>query len=114
MFYLLQLFQAIKEQWLLSYFLLLQIIAGMCEFTLYSKNERPGQSACLNGNIISICISQLADPDPSLRRWLLLCLGKVWESFEEAKWAAIRESAHERVCSLLTDPVPGYLTIALH
>ena len=39
-------------------------------------------------------------------RWLVLCMGKLWESFEEAKWAAVREGAIERLCSLLTDPVP--------
>ncbi len=42
----------------------------------------------------------------SMFRWLVLCMGKLWESFEEAKWAAVREGAIERLCSLLTDPVP--------
>jgi regulator-associated protein of mTOR len=74
--------------------------------SVIANNCRPGQSACLSGNLLGICLARLNDPDPMLRKWLVLCMGKLWESFEEAKWAAVRESAHERLCTLLTDPVP--------
>jgi regulator-associated protein of mTOR len=74
--------------------------------SVISNNCRPGQSACLTGNLMNGCVSQLADPDPSLRKWVLLCIAKLWESFEDAKATAIREGSHERVCALLADPIP--------
>lgn len=55
---------------------------------------------------MSICLAQINDPDPLLRRWTALCLAKLWENFDEAKWAALRDGAHKRLCSLLTDPSP--------
>eukprot|EP01117_Protostelium_nocturnum_P006486 TRINITY_DN2337_c0_g1_i2.p1 TRINITY_DN2337_c0_g1~~TRINITY_DN2337_c0_g1_i2.p1 ORF type:complete len:1347 (+),score=433.49 TRINITY_DN2337_c0_g1_i2:163-4203(+) len=74
--------------------------------SVISNNCRPGQSACLNGNLLSICVQQLNDPDPLLRRWLILCMAKLWESFEEAKSTAVKAGIHEKLCSLLTDPIP--------
>ncbi|EGC38984.1 hypothetical protein DICPUDRAFT_148338 [Dictyostelium purpureum] len=70
------------------------------------NNCRPGQNACLIGNLLPICLSQLSDPDPMVRRWMILCMAKMWENFEEAKWAAIKECAHEKLCLLLTDVCP--------
>ncbi|PRP72786.1 regulatory-associated protein of mTOR isoform 2 [Planoprotostelium fungivorum] len=74
--------------------------------SVITNNCRPGQSACLNGNLLNVCMSQLNDPDPLLRRWAILCMAKLWEAFEEAKWAAVRSGVHEKLCVLLTDPVP--------
>ena len=31
----------------------------------------------MQGNLISICLEQLADPNPLLRQWLAVCLAKV-------------------------------------
>eukprot|EP01114_Cavostelium_apophysatum_P011005 TRINITY_DN2516_c0_g1_i5.p1 TRINITY_DN2516_c0_g1~~TRINITY_DN2516_c0_g1_i5.p1 ORF type:complete len:1063 (+),score=306.58 TRINITY_DN2516_c0_g1_i5:92-3280(+) len=78
------------------------------------SNCRPGQSACLNGNLVTICLSQLSDPDPMLRRWLVLCLAKLWDSFEEAKWAGLRDGAPEKLCSLLSDPIPEVRAAAVY
>mmetsp|Transcript_24423 Transcript_24423/g.33532 ORF Transcript_24423/g.33532 Transcript_24423/m.33532 type:complete len:1323 (+) Transcript_24423:115-4083(+) len=69
-------------------------------------NCRPGQIACLSCGLLPLCLSLLSDAPPLLRCWLVFCLGKLWEDFEEAKAVAVRESAHERLCALLTDPVP--------
>lgn len=74
--------------------------------SIIANNCRPGQSACLSGNLLSICLSQMTDPDPLVRRWLILCVAKLWESFEEAKLFALRENAHEKLNAMLTDPVP--------
>jgi hypothetical protein len=41
-----------------------------------------------------------------LRRWLLLLLAKLWESFEDAKTIAIKEGVLEKMCVYLNDPVP--------
>lgn len=59
--------------------------------------------------MVPICLAQINDPDPLLRRWTALCLAKLWEDFEEAKWIALREGSHKRLCSLLTDPSPEAL-----
>jgi len=48
----------------------------------------------------------LNHPDPLLRRWVVLCLAKVWENNEAGKREAIVENAHVQLCGLLTDPVP--------
>lgn len=36
---------------------------------------------------------------------MVICLAKLWENFEEAKTAAIREGAHEKLCAMLQDVV---------
>jgi len=41
-----------------------------------------------------------------LRRWVVLALAKLWENHREGKRIAIKENAHEKLCGLLTDPVP--------
>ena len=69
-------------------------------------NYQAGQSACLHGNLLSACLNQLNDSDALVRRWVIICLAKLWENFEEAKSIAERECAHERLCALLTDPAP--------
>ena len=74
--------------------------------SVIANNCRPGQSACLNGNLSTVCLSQLNDADPMLRRWLVLCMAKLWESFEDAKWGAVREGAPNVLCMLLNDGVP--------
>ena len=69
-------------------------------------NCRPGQIACLSCGLLPLCLTLLPEAHPLLRFWLVFCLGKLWEDFEEAKAVAIREGAHERLCALLTDSIP--------
>jgi regulator-associated protein of mTOR len=45
---------------------------------------------------------------------LLLCIAKLWESFEDAKWTAVKEGAIEKICTLLTDPVPEVRAATLY
>lgn len=70
------------------------------------NNCRPGQSACLSSGLLPLCLQQLGESDPRLRKWSVLCLGKLWEAFEEGKQSACQENAHERLCTMLTDSVP--------
>ncbi|XP_037665950.1 regulatory-associated protein of mTOR [Choloepus didactylus] len=65
-----------------------------------------GQEACLQGNLIAICLEQLNDPHPLLRQWVAICLGRIWQNFDSARWCGVRDSAHEKLYSLLSDPVP--------
>uniref|UniRef100_A0A8D1BSQ8 Regulatory-associated protein of mTOR n=1 Tax=Sus scrofa TaxID=9823 RepID=A0A8D1BSQ8_PIG len=62
--------------------------------------------ACLQGNLIAICLEQLSDPHPLLRQWVAICLGRIWQNFDSARWCGVRDSAHEKLCSLLSDPIP--------
>ncbi|OWF51799.1 regulatory-associated protein of mTOR-like isoform X1 [Mizuhopecten yessoensis] len=70
------------------------------------NDYRQGQEAALQGNVISVCLEQLADSNASLRQWLALCLGKVWTSFDNARWCGVRDSAHEKLAKMLTDSTP--------
>ncbi|KAK3091702.1 hypothetical protein FSP39_022003 [Pinctada imbricata] len=74
--------------------------------TMIVNNYRQGQEAALQGNVISCCLEQLTDSNALLRQWLALCLGKVWSSFDNARWCGVRDSAHEKLYTLLTDPSP--------
>uniref|UniRef100_A0A8C4XFX3 Regulatory-associated protein of mTOR n=1 Tax=Erpetoichthys calabaricus TaxID=27687 RepID=A0A8C4XFX3_ERPCA len=65
-----------------------------------------GQEACLQGNLIAICLEQLNDPHPLLRQWVAICLGRIWQIFDSARWCGVRDSAHEKLYSLLSDPIP--------
>lgn len=66
----------------------------------------PGQEACVQGNLIAICLEQLQDPHPLLRQWLAICLGRVWSKYDAARWCGVRDSAHEKLYCLITDPLP--------
>eukprot|EP01105_Mastigella_eilhardi_P022041 TRINITY_DN5399_c0_g1_i1.p1 TRINITY_DN5399_c0_g1~~TRINITY_DN5399_c0_g1_i1.p1 ORF type:complete len:1313 (-),score=293.10 TRINITY_DN5399_c0_g1_i1:67-4005(-) len=66
----------------------------------------PGQSACLQANLLPV-LSQLLDhPDSRVRLWSVLCLGKLWENYEEAKAAVLKAAASPPLLRMLQDPVP--------
>uniref|UniRef100_A0A8D0BE52 Regulatory-associated protein of mTOR n=1 Tax=Salvator merianae TaxID=96440 RepID=A0A8D0BE52_SALMN len=70
------------------------------------NNYNTGQEACLQGNLIAICLEQLNDLHPLLRQWVAICLGRIWQNFDSARWCGVRDSAHEKLYSLLSDPIP--------
>ncbi|CAE1248564.1 RAPTOR [Acanthosepion pharaonis] len=78
------------------------------------NNYPQGQKAAFQGNVISICLEQLNDPNPHLRQWLALCLGKVWMNYETARWCGVRDLAHEKLSNLLTDSVPEVRAAAVY
>jgi regulator-associated protein of mTOR len=98
------------------------ILSVICQNDARQNDSRPGgpitasqgQTVCLHAKLIQICLSQLSDPDPSLRRWVVFCLAKLWENYEDAKDVAVAEKAHEKLCSLLTDPVPEVRAAAVY
>ncbi|XP_052780147.1 regulatory-associated protein of mTOR-like isoform X2 [Mya arenaria] len=75
---------------------------------------KQGQEAALQGNVISICLEQLADSSALLRQWLALCLAKVWTNFDSARWCGVRDSAHEKMYKLLNDPEPEVRAAAVY
>ncbi|XP_070581195.1 regulatory-associated protein of mTOR-like isoform X2 [Ptychodera flava] len=69
-------------------------------------NYPNGQEACLQGNMIAICLDQLSDSHHLLRQWLALCLARIWTNFDAARWCGVRDSAHEKLYVLLSDHLP--------
>jgi regulator-associated protein of mTOR len=65
-----------------------------------------GQEVALQGSLVSICLEQLGDQNPLLRQWLAVCLGRLWTNYDKARWCGVRDIAHEKLYTLLSDPVP--------
>jgi regulator-associated protein of mTOR len=82
--------------------------------TCVANRCRPGQSACLASGLLRVALTQINESNALLRRWCLLCLAKLWEAYDDAKYAAIEVAAHERVCGLLTDAVPEVRAAAVY
>lgn len=70
------------------------------------SDYRAGQEAALQGSLVSICLEQLTDANPLLRQWLAICLGRLWHQYDQARWCGVRDTAHEKLYTLLKDPVP--------
>ncbi|KAH0548367.1 regulatory-associated protein of mTOR isoform X1 [Cotesia glomerata] len=78
------------------------------------NNYLLGQEAALQGSLVSICLEQLNDPNPLLRQWLCLCLGRIWHNYEKARWCGVRDTAHEKLAILLQDPIPEVRTASVY
>ena len=65
-----------------------------------------GQTNALKGQLLSICLENMDDPNPILRKWYAICLGNLWQNFEDARWSGARDLAYDKLYSLLKDPVP--------
>ncbi|XP_065167267.1 regulatory-associated protein of mTOR isoform X2 [Atheta coriaria] len=70
------------------------------------KNFKDGQEAASKGALVSICLEQLDDNSSKLRQWVAICLGRLWDNFDKARWTGVRDSAHEKLYTLLQDPCP--------
>lgn len=55
---------------------------------------------------MSICLEQINDSNPILRKWFAICLGNLWQNYEDARWSGARDLAYEKLYTLLKDPVP--------
>ncbi|KAJ3033043.1 hypothetical protein HDV00_006828 [Rhizophlyctis rosea] len=88
---------------------------AMCAFILsiFCHGFRAGQQACLKNDLLPALVTHLTDQDPLLRQWVCVCLSKFWEGFQEAKWTGMRDGVHERLCSMLHDPVPEVRAAAM-
>lgn len=78
------------------------------------QGYKPGQDEALGGNLITMCLNELEDSDPVLRQWLAICLGRIWDRHEDARWRGARDNAPERLFNLLADPVPEVRTAAVY
>ena len=56
--------------------------------------------------MIAICLEHLNDPEPVLRQWTTIALGRVWDNYEPGRWRGARDNAPEKLFELLKDEVP--------
>ena len=70
------------------------------------NNNPKGQEVALQNNVISLCLSQLEEPNPLLKQWLAICLGRLWSRYDPARWCGVRDSAHEKLYALLWHEIP--------
>ncbi|XP_018566383.1 regulatory-associated protein of mTOR isoform X2 [Anoplophora glabripennis] len=77
-------------------------------------NFHDGQEAALQSSLLSVCLEQLSDPYPHLRQWVAICLGRLWDHYEKARWTGVRDIAHEKLYTLLRDPCPEVRSAAIY
>ena len=70
------------------------------------KDNPKGQEVALQNNVISLCLSQLEEPNALLKQWLAICLGRLWTRYDSARWCGVRDSAHDKLYSLLWHEIP--------
>ncbi|XP_068667968.1 regulatory-associated protein of TOR 2-like isoform X2 [Aristolochia californica] len=94
---------AFPEQRAMAAFVLAVIVDG----------HRRGQEACIQANLIHVCLRhlQLSSPheplpEPLLLQWLCLCLGKLWEDFSVAQVIGLQADAPAIFAPLLSEPQP--------
>lgn len=61
---------------------------------------------CLQSGVVALCLGQLEEKNPVLRQWLAICLGRLWQNFDSARWYGARDNAHEKLLDLLWDEIP--------
>lgn len=76
------------------------VLAGIVD------NYPAGQEAALQGSMISVCLEQLNDGCCGLALWACVCLGRLWRHYDAARWAGVRDLAHEKLFPLLTRREP--------
>lgn len=74
--------------------------------SLYLTPPPSLQERCLQSGVVSLCLEQLEEPNPVLRQWLVICLGRLWQNFDSARWYGARDNAHEKLINLLWDEIP--------
>ncbi|THU65455.1 hypothetical protein C4D60_Mb05t03810 [Musa balbisiana] len=94
---------AYPEQRAMAAFVLAVVVDG----------HRQGQEACIQANLIHVCLKhlQLANPcdgqtEPLLLQWLCLCLGKLWEDYPEAQITGMQAGGPATIAPLLSEPQP--------
>lgn len=95
--------EAYPEQRAMAAFVLAVIVDG----------HRRGQEACIEADLIHVCLKHLqgstpndAQTEPLFLQWLCLCLGKLWEDFTEAQIIGRRADAPAIYVPLLSEPQP--------
>ncbi|KAL4021524.1 hypothetical protein IC575_020325 [Cucumis melo] len=95
--------EAFPEQRAMAAFVLAVIVDG----------HRRGQEACIEANLIHVCLKHLqsstpndGQTEPLFLQWLCLCLGKLWEDYIDAQIIGLQADAPAVFSSLLAEPQP--------
>ena len=95
--------EAYPEQRAMAAFVLAVIVDG----------HRRGQEACIEANLIHVCLKYLRNKtpidgqtEPLFLQWLCLCLGKLWEDYIDAQIIGLQADAPAVFTSLLAEPQP--------
>lgn len=78
------------------------------------NNYQPGQRGCLAQYLHKICCGLLGDRDDEVRKWMCLCLAKLWENFDDAKRIAIDDNVPQLLYVLLQDDYPEVRAAAVY
>ncbi|TDH70902.1 hypothetical protein CCR75_009469 [Bremia lactucae] len=70
------------------------------------NNYLPGQKSCLPQYVHKICINLLQDPNEEVRKWICLCMAKLWENFEDAKRIVIEDKVPQILGTKFSDNCP--------
>lgn len=65
-----------------------------------------GQRSCLSQYLHKICTNLLVDADEDVRKWVCLCLAKLWENYEDGKRVAIDDQVPRLLSLRLSDDRP--------
>ena len=89
---------------------------AMCAFiiSVFMRDYPFGQQLALTSlppnsksNVFESCLYHFNDDDPLLRQWSAVCIGLLWDDFDEAKGLGVRLKAHsELTTQMLQEPVP--------
>jgi regulator-associated protein of mTOR len=69
-------------------------------------DSRAAKETAAKTSLVSVCLEHFNHPSPLMRQWVVICLGKSWEHYENARWMGVRDTAHEKLYVLLNDPCP--------
>ncbi|RLN93469.1 hypothetical protein BBJ28_00003372 [Nothophytophthora sp. Chile5] len=78
------------------------------------NNYLPGQKSCLPQYLHKVCANLLQDPDEEVRKWVCLCLAKLWENFDDAKRVATEDQLPRKLGERLRDDRPEVRTAAAY
>jgi regulator-associated protein of mTOR len=84
------------------------VLAALCD------GFPAGQQAVLRTGVLPVLAAHLESESPSLRKWMCLLLGKLWQEHEDAKVAAVVMALPEKLCGVIADPVPEVRAAALY
>lgn len=62
-----------------------------------------GQANALKGRLVSTCLERIEEENPILRKWFVICLGNLWQNYEDARWSGARDCAYEKLYERLKE-----------
>ncbi|KAG7100045.1 hypothetical protein E1B28_001830 [Marasmius oreades] len=78
---------------------------AMCSFILaaLARDFSKGQQACWDENVFQSCYDRLEEPDFLLRQWTALCIGQMWDGFDQGKMIGVEQGTQDKLTHLLSD-----------